>query len=63
MIAPIAKGNNCKKTYRLIQPGVAAMKQLTYDEVLQYTTPSYANKRGTKRPVLTISLENMKVIK
>lgn len=63
VIAPISKGNNCKKTYRLIEPGKTAMKHLSYDEVLQYTTPSYASRKGNRPPVIQISLENMKVIK
>lgn len=63
MIAPISKGNNCKKTYRLIEPGKAAMKHLSYEEVLQYTTTSYASRKGNRPPVIQISLENMKIIK
>ncbi len=63
VIAPISKGNNCKKTYRLIEPGKTAMKQLTREEVLQYTTPSYASRKGNRPPVIQISLENMKIIK
>lgn len=63
VIAPISKGNNCKKTYRLIEPGKTAMKQLTREQVLTYTTPSYANRNGNRPPVIQISLENMKIIK
>lgn len=63
VIAPISKGNNCKKTYRLIEPGKTAMKHLSYEEVLQYTTPSYASRKGNRPPVIQISLENMKIVK
>lgn len=63
VIAPIAKGNNCKKTYRLIEPGKAAMKRISYEEVLQYTTASYGNRKGHRPPVIQVSLENMRVIK
>ena len=62
VIAPISKGSNTKRSYVLTTPeGVT--NTVNEEVVRSYTTPSYWKDNSTKPSVVTVTLDNVLMVK